>query len=242
MLDDSIITRYMPFERAIEFITKGEMYLARFDSFEDKLEGYAPYQLAKKLGIEWEKDDSKSYLKPSDRKKLLFASCWYNGEENLAMWDRYKSERGIAVQVRKMYMKDEYEHSRNDQFIATYERYDDLDPPALAKSYANEMQYLDDDEPDMSIKPPMGLLKHAAFKHEKEYRFVLRQNGMSNRIKASSYKFKIKNFSGLSATVITNPYMDSAITDMLTSYIDKIGISKKVNVERSKYRYLFEPT
>lgn len=228
----------MSIEKALQFITYGEMYLARYDSFEDKYEGQTVDQLAKKLSIEWEYENTKKPLSPEKRKKLLFGSCWYNGEENLAMWDRYKSERGIAVQVKRYILTDSFQILGGKNLIPNYNKSQSGKAPRVLRNYASEIDYLDENSQQTSYRFRVGLVKHSAFSHENEYRFVVRQYA-SGHIKANSYIYRIPMFENLHISLIINPYADTLFTKMVRSYVDSLTNRDNVNVIKSNFRELF---
>jgi hypothetical protein len=236
------LTRYMSLEKCLDFITYKKLYLARFDSFDDQLEGHSLTQLAERAGLEIEDlaEDGRSKLEAEVRKKVLFGSCWYQGLEDLSMWDRFRSERGLAVSVDQKSLTEAYKNSddQNDFKFLFDKLSDGFHPPSINYKFADEIRYVSKHTRKKSGKSRLGLLKHSAFGHEKEFRFVVRQKAGTDKIMAKGLFWNIPNFSELSFTIITNPYMKDEFSKMIRSYIKSINL-ENIKVKESQFRSFF---
>jgi hypothetical protein len=97
--DDSVIWRFMCFNRFVELMHTGELYFCRSDKFEDEHEGlpteeYARYVCAS-MGPGHDLDNTIGNLVQD--KEGYFISCWYLFDHETArMWGKY-GKGGVAV-------------------------------------------------------------------------------------------------------------------------------------------------
>ncbi|MEO0554469.1 MAG: DUF2971 domain-containing protein [Bacteroidota bacterium] len=239
----NVITRYMSLEKCLDFFSKRRLYLARFDSFEDQYEGYSLEQLAKKLGIKFDKSssDNRKKLTPEKRKKVLFGSCWYQGQEDLAMWDRFRHERGLAISVNKESLAKSFLLADNKyEFDFIYTKQSESNKPTVNYKYADEIYYISERTRKKRDGVKLGLIKHAAFQHEQEFRFIVRQRASDNTILADGIFWKLPDFNHIDFTIRTNPYMKGEFLEMLSSYINTLKLNN-VSVQQSQFRKLFTP-
>jgi len=108
--DETVIWRYMSFERFVDLLS-GELYFAAAHQFDDEFEG-AITQAAQEQRQMWARelypDDADMQQSDLDGDSWAFAelrrltkvSCWHaRATENVAMWERYRSNTGAGVAV-----------------------------------------------------------------------------------------------------------------------------------------------
>lgn len=235
------ITRYMSLEKCMDFISNQQLFFARLDSFDDKLEGYSLTQLVEEAGIVIEglSEERRNKLRPVERKTILFASCWYKGAENLAIWDRVRFDHGLAISINKESFTNAFNLSSIDiDYTINHQEHSVLRSPQLRDKYSGDIKYISNNLKKKEQSYRLGLIKLSAFVHEKEFRFVVRLNGNKNHIRASNVKWKVNNFNKLEFSIITNPYMKKNMTEMLASYVSSKGFDN-IKIMESKFYSLF---
>lgn len=126
--DNSLIWRYLSFEKFVNLITNQTLFFSRIDKFPDQLEGTLPIKNKERLVDEIKNiqltnlDLAKSY---ADREEIIistyrsysFANCWSKYDaESIALWKIYLNGTrfGVAIQttyekLKKVLEKPEYE-------------------------------------------------------------------------------------------------------------------------------------
>ncbi len=91
---NSIITKITDLQSVIEFLKERKLHFAPLSVYKDHTEG-------KKFTDLKYQDAQKNHDVPSPfRRKIMYASCWYNGDETLHMWDIYgKNNNSFAIQL-----------------------------------------------------------------------------------------------------------------------------------------------
>lgn len=233
-MEEDIITRYMSIEKALHFLKSKQLYLARYDSFEDQMEGYATSQLATKFKQEPSDKPNFRLLRAEERKRLLYGSCWFTGCENLYMWDRYKTKSNVAVQLERQVMQSHFNLSKSSMFIPNFKKRKGYLLPKLKSVRSGNVEYWDEANEDPSKEYIFGFVKHSSFSHEKEFRFVVRQQRDKEQVRASSYLYKIPLFENKPIVIRINPYMSDVYIELIQSFLDK---NKILNVEVVKSKF-----
>jgi len=152
--DTDTVWRYIDFSQYVNLLTTGETWFSRVDQFDDPHEGMPS---AKTLEVSSEESDILTQ-KFEDIQQWVYASCWHrNPVQSDGMWKLYlSSDTGVAIQstvgdLRSAFTTD------HDLFCA-------------------RVNYIDWDDvvvPLSSVIAP-SLHKRRCFKHEREFRIILR--------------------------------------------------------------------
>lgn len=232
------ITRFMSIEHAIDFIKNQQIHFSPLSSFKDKKEGANLKQASSPDEI----FDNISTLTPEKRSEILYASCWYYGGESLHMWDIHNNPNQIAVaiQVDQNALVNKIFNKGNFKFHSDKLHSEQLEFKPSTFVYGN-VKYIDFAKQDeLNKKFYIGRFKDVAFKHENEFRFLLRQNNSDQApTNLKDLKCKLINnaFKKLAVKLILSPYLSSDLAEFLAVSFKKLH--PKINVEKSNYSKLF---
>lgn len=179
--------RYISFEKLIDFLETGELYLARQDTFEDCLESISPFDITELLittiteipedgnpDFDWKSFILKNQeikenikIKLINRQKRRFVSSWViNDTESFGMWDIY-AQTGFMIRFEKNYFENLIEtQSKNNQINLT-----GIDYIHVGKIKYQNFEKIPFKEKKSLLKSS-DFRKHSAFKYESEYRIV----------------------------------------------------------------------
>lgn len=114
--DDTVLWRYMAFDRLQQLLETGQIWLARVDQFDDPLEGTLTDG---EIWFDPPADEHPQQLRDVTADPLAqmmrntaYVQCWCMGAESMAMWDLYgKTQDSVAVtttvgQLRRQLSKD----------------------------------------------------------------------------------------------------------------------------------------
>ena len=236
------ITRILHLVYLYEFLNDKKLHFSPFSEFPDLMEGKT-FKQAKFI------EDPKA-IDSDKRRKVLYASCWYIGKENLNMWDNYgkKSKDMLAIQVDFDSFADLFNY-KNMEFSSKKLLNDDSPNFRLNKLFCGFIKYVDFSKKDYS-KESIGRFKSHHFKHEKEFRFLVSQNYKNNE-NDNNNNNKIENIIGLKdlkcyfdkdmfdkikITVIVSPYASDNYFEFIKDVFKKF---KNVNIKQSKFYELF---
>ena len=236
------ITRIMDYQNVVDFVVNKRLHFSPLSSFEDFTEGKRFEEIT--LSEEQEEFDKNNSASALFRRKVMYASCWYIGGESLHMWDLYgRNERYLAIQVDLQ----QFINLFSTQFNFESETYNtsritkdstiQFKPGSLhygKVEYVNLLTINTKKE-----KHFIGRFKDKAFKHEKEFRLLMRQNYKD------SYLFDLRDlkcvfmdidFKQLKLKIIVSPFAPSFYYEMIRS---KLENEKWVQVQESKFKLLF---
>ena len=108
--DDTVVWRYLDFEKFVDLITSHELFFCRSDKFEDPFEGIL--KLPDSLPSEIERN--------SLTKKFYFLNCWHINEfQSAAMWKLFlKTNNGIAIKTTVGKIKKSISNNSEEVFIS----------------------------------------------------------------------------------------------------------------------------
>jgi hypothetical protein len=164
------------------------------------------------------------------RQQKYFISCWLiHHRESVAMWNAYSDENGIALKFKA-----------SDLIAAIGENIDNTNENEKMKTlYHGRIVYKDFFNPDdrMNLKdevPIIGFQKDLSFEHEKEYRFLIKQD--THNFKENDIPFvkmKIEKFKKLKFNLIFHPKMEPWKKENIKSVIKALG-SKSIIINDSE--------
>ena len=225
------ITRILSLEHLYEFLNKNKLHFSPFSEFPDLMEGKT-FKQAKFI-------DDLNAISPEKRRKVLYASCWYIGSENLNMWDNYgkKSKDMLAIQVDFNSFADLF-NDKHMEFSNKKLMNDGSPNFKLNKLFCGFIKYVDISKKDYK-KESIGRFKSHHFKHEKEFRFLVSQNYKDeNNIGLKDIKchFNKGLFDKMKFTVLVSPYASENYFEFIKDVFKKF---KNVDVKQSKFYELF---
>ena len=221
---NSIITRITDLRSVYEFVKESKLHFSPLSKFSDHTEGKKFDEL--KMD---ELTEGENAVSPLKRRKIMYASCWYNGGETLHMWDIYgKNNKQFAIQIDINELLTFGFNSGNFQIkSASFEAYNKINegniafrPSGLHQGLVNYI----DLKSDIDYKQQfIGRFKDHAFNHEKEWRILLRQNYKdAPLIDLDDLKchFFGTDFSQLQKTIILSPYANAMQVEELKKQIN----------------------
>jgi hypothetical protein len=185
------------------------------------------------------------YVSSAFRRQVLYASCWYNGEETLYMWDIYgRSDRMFAIQVCAEELIDygfrskefffESDFLNDNQFRLQTQTF------KPASFHFGKVKYRNLNN-DLNFEGCfIGQFKDQAFSHENEFRFLVKQNYQkTTQINLQDLKcsFNSEQLMKMKIKVILSPYADLSLLSSLEVLF--YGY-KNVSVEASVFTKLFK--
>lgn len=188
------LLRFLSWKKLEKFLKTGSIWFPRAADFGDPLECITAKDL-KSNGVDYKGVDT--------RKKKYLISCWHEATyESIAMWDTYatseEDRRKYAIRFRKSTLIDyvtstssnQYPNIRIEEFIYGSVRY---------KNMINN-------SPDLDQKNLMRravFRKEYAFNYEKEFRFVIRLHGETDK----GFGLKIGDTDILHFDILVNPLL-----------------------------------
>jgi hypothetical protein len=238
---NSIITRITDLRSVYEFVKESKLHFSPLSKFSDHTEGKKFDEL--KMD---DKDQNIENSMPIIRRKVMYASCWYNGGETLHMWDIYgKENRQFAIQIDINELLTLGFHSGNFYFKSdVFEAYNKINegniafrPSGLHQGLVNYI----DLKSDIDYKQQfIGRFKDLAFSHEKEWRILLRQNyEAAPLIDLDDLKchFFGTDFSQLQKTIIVSPYANAMQVEELKKEFNSL---QNIDIKPSIFTELFQ--
>jgi len=218
------LTRYAKIEHILEFVKNRKLHFSPLSSFPDLMEG--------KTFNQAKFDEDGSSISPQTRRGVLYASCWYAGNENLNMWDIYgnknKANERLAIQFDLKKFKSLILEKGLYRFIPNELIENDKEFKLNTFKYGL-INYIDFENNSLTKKEFIGRFKSSDFEHEHEFRFLISQNYINNaRVKLSDLKccFNKVSFDKIKFTIIVSPYASKDYFEFV-----KKGFKDDKNVE-----------
>ncbi len=211
---DNKLWRYFDFQKFLSLIIERSLFFNRMDKMEDLNEGISINQLLWRYGDEIEKELVRKAKEVSRRKELelkmrqriYFLSCWFvHHRESVAMWNSYSNSDGIALKIGAHDLINsitEYSTVINngDKLKTLYHGfidYKDFFNPIDRKQFKDEIEII-------------GFQKDESFKHENEYRFLIKQDLKNfNEDELPHIKLMLNNFKKLKFDLVFHPKMEN---------------------------------
>lgn len=244
--DDQFLWRYMDLHRLIYFLNSENIFFSPLNTFFDPLEGITEKTLHDKEFIDAinaketesnglpkknkEKlDEEKSQIKErfkshlEEVQKSYFASCWYSGvRESLAMWDTYSNKDSVAIKF------DPEELSQ--KIIEACAGTDNEDFDLMVHGKVEYFKISPYDTNDNGIKNCghrfKGFLKDLSYKHEEEFRFLVKQ--ITNDKTFAFFEITLKNLENMNFSIITHPYMEPWKYNNIYNILKAKGLENKL--------------
>lgn len=236
--DNNYLWGYFDFHKFLSLVIEESIFFSRMDKMEDVNEGISLNQLLLKYGADVErmkaknnKENSKRTEMPLEaRQKKYFISCWLiHHRESVAMWNAYSDENGIALKFKA-----------TDLITAISENTINTNQYKKMKTlHHGRIVYKDFFNPDdrMNLKDEVkiiGFQKDISFEHEKEYRFLIKQDAHNFKEDDIPFvKIKIQKFKKLKFDLIFHPKMEPWKKENIKSVIKALG-SKSITIKDSE--------
>jgi hypothetical protein len=228
--------RYYDLHKFLNLLHTSQFRFARMDKFEDPLEGIplkALFAYRTKLDIDLIQglslselildEQLRDLLPPSVQSRLrsvnaiqksTFVTCWFAEQrESLAMWNLYSNPDGVAIKIpfRKIVSKLRVADDGVSAFYGGMVEYLDLN-----KMYAG---------PDSTEvqQTKVALRKDSSFKHECEFRFVVRVKDHRNDL--AGIDSEALDLQQLGMKVVCHPRMVEWKKRNIKTLLDHFGIS-----------------
>lgn len=214
--DNTVIWRYMNYEKFLHLLVDKSLYFARPDQFEDKNEGMLGRDHIINMAIgEYSREHALAKLKDfRESLKEVGISCWYcKSYESLALWNLYASGKlGIAMKttVGKLkaalsVLEEEFYFGKIDYNEKTYRGLENQ--TRLDRLYT----------------------KDSVYRAEEELRVVVKlDNEKSNEVRQSVPV----DLSNLADKIVISPYASSTTYRVICDIVQKYGIDS-IRVEKS---------
>ena len=223
-----ILTRITSLQHTLDFIENKQLHFSPLASFKDQKEGQSFNQFIK--------ESREGEILPIKRRDIMYASCWFSGDETLYMWDIYGSDKtNLAIQLFTNSLIENIFTPKNFWFQSDENKIE-FKPNSL---HCGIIGYVDQIKTPELSKPPIGTFKDIAFSHENEFRFLLRQNYQDNPPQAfKNLKCKITNGAEtqIAIKIIVSPYAESSYFEFIKKELE---LYSNVSVVHSKFRDLF---
>jgi len=242
--------RYFDLHKFFSFLHNKEIRFTRMDEFEDPLEGIplrALVTFEEERDLELIGDDKLSDLildltkfkklsfEMQDRIKNIkaiqrssFVSCWFLGKrESMAMWNLYSNTDGVAVKVPAINLFRHFENSSENIFDQN-----------VSSFYAGKVNYQDfktiDAEDESAAVPKVALRKDVSYKHEEEFRFVIRTK--KDDAEKDSFTSVIEDFSSLKMKVVCHPLMAEWKRNNIQQILNDASLSRAFTLSEIRLR------
>jgi len=238
LTENNYLWGYFDFHKFLSFVFEESIFFSRMDKMEDVNEGISLNQLLLKYGADLErmnaktnKENSKRTEMPIEiRQKKYFISCWLvHHRESVAMWNAYSDENGIALKFKA-----------SDLITSVSENTKQTNNNEKMKSlYHGLIVYRDFFNPDdrINLKDEVkiiGFQKDISFEHEKEYRFLIKQDIHNFKEDDIPFvKMKIEKFKELKFDLIFHPKMEPWKKENIKSVIKALG-SESITIKDSE--------
>jgi hypothetical protein len=236
------VTRITDYNSVLEFVKHNKLHFSPLSSFEDFTEGKRFEDIT--LSDEEEEFHKNNSDSAKFRRKVMYASCWYNGGESLHMWDLYgRNERYLAIQVDLQ----QFVNLFSTQFNFESESYktsritkDSLLQFKPDSLYYGKVEYVNLLKINKQQgKHYLGRFKDNAFQHENEFRLLLRQNYKDSYLldlRDLKCVFSDIDFKQIRLKIIVSPRAPRFYFDMIKNELKNY---ENVTVSESKYKKLF---
>lgn len=233
-----IITRFTSLENVIDFVMNSQLHFSPLSSFDDCTEGKNLKQAAL---ISNEKESKDQKVPSFVRRDILYASCWHIGNENLYMWDIYgKNKNCLAIQLKTDSLL-EHVFIPGDFWFSSKKNIDkevDNNEFKISSFHCGKVDYIKLNGNNTNLY--IGRFKDKAFSHEKEFRFLLRQNYKGSPpvgLKDLKCKFINNAEKKINVRLLVSPYADDSYFEFIATAFKQY---KNVVVRHSKFKELFK--
>lgn len=240
LTENNYLWGYFDFHKFLSLVIEESIFFSRMDKMEDVNEGISLNQLLLKYGADVErmkaknnKENSKRTEMPlENRQKKYFISCWLiHHRESVAMWNAYSDENGIALKFKASDLitaisENTINTNQNEKMKTLYHgriAYKDFFNPVDRRNLKDEVKII-------------GFHKDISFEHEKEYRFLIKQD--THNFKGDEIPFvkmTIEKFKKLKFDLIFHPKMEHWKKENIKSVIKALG-SKSITVKDSELK------
>ena len=242
--------RYFDLHKFYSFLRNREIRFTKMDEFEDPMEGVplrALITYAEERDLELIKDDKLSDLILDNAKfrklsvamqgriktikniqQSSFVSCWFLGKrESMAMWNLYSNADGVAVKI-----------SASSLFKHFKEVAPSIFELNVTSFYGGKVDYQDfktiDAEDDSATVPKVALRKDISYKHEEEFRFVIRtKNGAEAE---ESFTSRIEDLGTMNLKVVCHPLMPKWKRDNIMQMLNDAKLEKAFSLSEIRLR------
>ena len=237
------LTRFTDLDNVLEFVLNKQLHFSPLSSFWDYTEGKSLKQ-ATLLGNE--KESNEQEIPHYIRREILYASCWHIGDEKLYMWDIYGRDRNcLAIQLNldslleNVLVPGNFLVSSENLEKGSYNKEVLPQDFKISSFYFGKLDYVDLIKINGSKNLYIGRFKDKAFKHEKEFRFLIRQNYKGNQpvgLKDLKCRFLKNAEQNLNVKVMVSPYAQKNYLEFITKAFQEY---KNIEVIASKFTTLF---
>jgi hypothetical protein len=135
--DDTVLWRYMAFNRLQQFLENEQLWFARLDQFDDPLEGTLTDG---EISFDPPTDGHPPQLRDATADPIsqmmrhtAYVQCWRMGTESVAMWDLYgRTQDSVAVTTTVGQLKQQFSKDTRSVYMAEVE-YVDWSEPRIIK-------------------------------------------------------------------------------------------------------------
>lgn len=248
--------KYMDLHRLIYFLNSSNIFFSPLSNFFDPLEGITEEHLQDKFVADT-LDEKSRHIKDLNRQsreqineeksavkhrfktrleeiqKIYYASCWYLGvRESLAVWDTYSNKDSVAIKFNPQ------ELCRT--IINSCELVNDKSFDQMVHGKVEYFQISPFDAANNSLKNCghkfTGFLKDLSYKHEEEFRFLVKQNNNTEHF--DFFELSLNNLKDLDFTILTHPSMESWKYMNIANILKIQGLDDKL--ERSQIPTRFQ--
>ncbi|WP_395804176.1 DUF2971 domain-containing protein [Daejeonella sp.] len=237
------ITRFTQLDNVLDFVLNHQLHFSPLSIFPDHTEGKSLKQ-ATLLGNE--KEINGQEIPHYIRREILYASCWHFGDEKLYMWDIYGRDKNcLAIQLNLDNLLENVFAPGNFLFSSKNldEGFNNKDSNAekveISSFHFGKLEYVDLVKKTVKSNLYIGRFKDKAFEHEKELRFLFRQNYKGNQpvgLKDLKCRFLKNAEQNLNVKVIISPYAQKNYLEFITKAFQEY---KNIEVIASKFTTLF---
>jgi hypothetical protein len=221
--------RYFDFQKFLSFAIDKSLFFTRMDRMEDLNEGISSSQLRKKYGGEVERtfteifdlESKKKELDLKKRQEKYFISCWLiHHRESVAMWNSYSDTNGIALRV----------NAASLISSVTKQAKNINDVEKISSLYYGQISYKDflSAKGRYNFKDEtriIGFHKDLCFDHEKEFRFLYKQNLYRHLDDNIPFlKLKLKDFNKIKFDLVFHPKMENWKKDNIKTVLKALKV------------------
>lgn len=224
-----ILTRFSKLDNILEIIKDRKFHFSPLSEYVDLTEG--------KTFKQAQKDNSKNSIDPKIRGNVFYASCWFNGDETIYMWDIYggqKNTENLAIQFQFDPFKKNILDRGSFRFVS-----DKNDSFKLNTFNYGSINYVDFNNKLKVKEDYVGRFKSMHFMHENEFRFLAYQNYKDTKLiglKDLKCHFNDISFDKIKFTVLVSPYASTNYFEFIKDGFKKFT---NVDVKQSKFYELF---
>ena len=224
-----LLTRFSKLENILEIIKDRKFHFSPLLEYLDLTEG--------KTFKQAQNDNSKNSIDPKIRGNVFYASCWFNGDETIYMWDIYggqKNTKNLAIQFQFDPFKKNILDCGLFRFVS-----DKNDSFKLNSFKYGTINYVDFNNKLKVKEDYVGRFKSLHFVHENEFRFLAYQNYNDTKLiglKDLKCRFNDALFDKIKFTVLVSPYASKNYLEFIKAGFKEY---KNVDVKLSKFYDLF---